>query len=110
MIQTDAAQVGQFGGSGQEWLKVRDGQVRLPIFDQLHDLANDPAPLADQRQVGPKAGEQFHTVVMINKREPGDLLHVRQARLQHLEGLVAGKDFHFMPEPGERPRDGKHAR
>ena len=80
------------------------------FVNQLGDLADDATALTDQRQVAPKAGEKFHAVVPIDKGEPGDFLHVRQARLQHFESLVAGEDFYFMAELGERPRDGEHAR
>ena len=109
MIQADAAQPGQPGGAGQERLKVRDGQLRLPGFDEFPDLPDDGSALPEQGEIGAKAGGQFHAVVTIHKHEAGDPAHVRQPLVQHLVRLVAGQHLDFVAQPLERGGDSVNA-
>jgi len=110
MIQADAAQSRQLGGARQERFKIRDGELRLPGFDEFTDLPDDGPALPEQWQIRPETGGQLHAVLAVNEDETGNFPHVGQTLTQHLESLVAGQHLDFMAQPQERTGDGVNAR
>ena len=89
----------QFGGAWKERFKVRDGEVRLPGFDEVTDLPDDGSLLPEQRQIFAKAVDQFNAVVLIDKNKTGNSSHIRQALARTSKALLLAKIFTSWPNP-----------
>jgi hypothetical protein len=107
VIERKDRKTGAVGGVRQEELAVADGDIRLPMVDQVEDLAVDARDAGDAMREMAARARHGNALVLVHRVGHGHFQHGIQAA-EHFRDASAADEMKFMlREPAD---DGEGAR